>query len=149
MNDTTIRACPPRQPIVFHRGSLRELAAFTGRVILRATVIVVPFLIAVAAFNSTEPGFETVVVALLILLYCGIRAVGITIVTRTELAMLGAQQVATALARRSSRFDLAPFTSALQRLRADHAKSQVQAAVECASLAILSYSAIRAIFGLE
>lgn len=145
MNSTTFRAS--RRPLVFHRGSAADLVAFTGRVLLRAATIIAPFLIAVAAFNAADSHFEEVVIALLILLYCGIRLVGITLVERGQLALITAQEMTTALARRSSQFDLEPFVAALKSLREERERSKVQAAVECGSLAILSYSSVWMIFG--
>jgi hypothetical protein len=133
--------------LVFHRGSVGDVVAFTGRVLLRCAVIIAPFLISVAAFLAADTRFETVAVALLILVYCAIRCVGIAVIERSELAMIGAQQLAIALARRQSQFDLEKFAAALKQLRAGHEKSKLQAMVECGSLAILSYSSIWAMFG--
>lgn len=145
MNSTTFRAS--RRQLVFHRGSAADLVAFTGRVLLRAAVIIVPFLVSVAAFNAADTHFQEVVIALLILIYCGIRAVGLTLVERGQLALITAQEMTTALARRSSHFDLEPFVAALKSMRAERERSRLQAAVECGSLAILSYSAVWMIFG--
>lgn len=147
MNATTFQTRRRPRTLVFHRGSIGDLVTFTGRVLLRCAVIIVPFLIAVVAFLAADDSFQTAVIALLILVYCAIRFVGITVVERSELAMISAQQVATALARRTSHFDLGPYVETLKRMQDEREKSKLQATVECGSLAILSYYSIWAMFG--
>lgn len=121
---------PARRPrtLVFHRGPVGDVVAFTGRVLLRCAVIIAPFLISVVAFLAANTRFETIAVALLILVYCAVRCVGIAVIERSELAMIGAEH----------------SPAVLVRLRDERRRSRINAAVECGVLAVLGvYAALK------
>lgn len=101
-----------------------------GRILIRAGMMLVTLLIAVAAFLAAQTPFQHVTVALFIFLYCAIRYVGLTVIERSELVMQGAQH--------------APAT--LVRLRDERLRSRRQATVECGLLAVLGvYAAIKVV----
>jgi hypothetical protein len=101
-----------------------------ARVAMRAAMMGVTLLIAVAAFLAAQTPFQHVTVALFIFLYCAIRYVGLSVIERSELLMQGAQR--------------APAT--LVRLREERLRSCRQAAVECGLLVVLGiYAALRVI----
>ena len=54
---------------------------------MRASVMGVTLLIAVAAFQAAQTPFQHVTVALFIFLYCAIRYVGLSVIERSELVM--------------------------------------------------------------
>ena len=96
-----------------------------GRVVMRALMILTMLLIATGAFLAAKTPFQHVTVALVILLYCAIRFVGLTVIERSELAMINAQQLA----------------ASLEQMHADHRKSRLRATVECGLLTILAFYA--------
>jgi hypothetical protein len=101
-----------------------------ARVAIRASMMLVTLLIAVAAFLAAQTPFQHVTVALFIFLYCAIRYVGLSVIERSELVMQGAQHT--------------PAT--LVRLREERLRSRRQATVECGLLAVLGvYAAIKVV----
>jgi hypothetical protein len=92
---------------------------------MRASMMGVTLLIAVAAFLAAQTPFQHVTVALFIFLYCAIRYVGLSVIERSELVMHGVQH--------------APAT--LVRLRDERRRSRLQATVECGLLAVLGFYA--------
>ncbi len=101
-----------------------------ARVAMRASMMGVTLLIAVAAFLAAQTPFQHVTVALFIFLYCALRTVGLSVIERSELVMQGAQH--------------APAT--LVRLREERLRSRRQATVECGLLAVLGvYAALRVV----
>ena len=99
--------------------------ATLGQVVMRALMMLMTLLIVVGAFLAAKTPFQHVAVALMIFLYCAIRFVGLTVIERSELAMINAQRPA----------------AALEELQADHRKSRLRAAVECGFLTILAFYA--------
>jgi hypothetical protein len=101
-----------------------------ARVAMRASMMGVTLLIAVAACLAAQTPFQHVTVALFIFLYCALRTVGLSVIERSELVMHGAQH--------------APAT--LVRLREERLRSRRQATVECGLLAVLGvYAAVRVV----
>jgi hypothetical protein len=92
---------------------------------MRASMMLVTLVIAVAAFLAAQTPFQHVTVALFIFLYCAIRYVGLCVIERSELMMLGAQHT--------------PAT--LVRLRNERRRSRRHATVECALLTVLGFYA--------
>ena len=62
-----------------------------ARVAMRASMMGVTLVLAVAACLAPQTPFQHVTVALFIFLYCAIRTVGLSIIERSELMMQGAQ----------------------------------------------------------
>ena len=112
-----------------------------GRVVMRALMMLTTLLIAVGAFLAAKTPFQHVTVALMIFLYCSTRFVGLTVIERSELAMINAQRLATAMAGQADHPELRTFAPALEELRADHEKSRLRATVECGLLTILVFYA--------
>jgi hypothetical protein len=101
-----------------------------ARVAMRASMMGVTLLIAVAACLAAQTPFQLVTVALFIFLYCALRTVGLSVIERSELVMQGAQH--------------AP--AMLVRLREERLRSRRQATVECELLAVLGvYAAIKVV----
>jgi hypothetical protein len=97
---------------------------------MRAGMVLVTLLITVGAFLAAKTPFQHVTVALFIFLYCAIRYVGLSVIERSELVMIGTQQ----------------STAELVRLRDERLRSRRQAAVECGLLAVLGvYAAIKVV----
>ena len=94
-------------------------------VAMRASMMLVTLLIAVAAFLAAQTPFQHVTVALFIFLYCAIRYVGLCVIERSELMMQGAQH--------------APAT--LVRLREERRRSRRYATIECGLLTVLGFYA--------
>jgi hypothetical protein len=92
---------------------------------MRASMMLVTLVIAVAAFLAAQTPFQHVTVALFIFLYCAIRYVGLCVIERSELMMLGAQHT--------------PAT--LVRLRNERRRFRRHATVECALLTVLGFYA--------
>lgn len=105
------------------------MASF-GRVLMRAGMVLVTLLITVGAFLAAKTPFQHVTVALFIFLYCAIRYVGLSVIERSELVMIGTQQ----------------STAELVRLRDERLRSRRQATIECGLLAVLgTYAAIKVV----
>ena len=101
-----------------------------ARVAMRASMMLVTLLIAVAAFLAAQTLFQHVTVALFIFLYCALRTVGVSVIERSELVMQGVQHT--------------PAT--LVRLREERLRSRRQATVECGLLAVLGlYAAVKVV----
>jgi uncharacterized membrane protein YfhO len=101
-----------------------------ARVAMRASMMLVTLLIAVAAFLAAQTPFQHVTVALFVLMYCAIRFVGLSVIERSELVMQGVQH--------------SPAT--LVRLRDERRRSRIQATVECGLLTVLGvYAAVRVV----
>ncbi len=101
-----------------------------GRVLMRAGMVLVTLLITVGAFLAAKTPFQHVTVALFIFLYCAIRYVGLSVIERSELAMIGTQQ----------------STAELVRLRDERLRSRRQANLECGLLLVLGvYAAIKVV----
>ena len=96
-----------------------------ARVAMRASMMGVTLLIAVAVFLAAQTPFQHVTVALFIFLYCAIHYLGLSVIERSELVMQGAQH--------------APAT--LVRLRDERRRSRIQATVECGLLTALGFYA--------
>ena len=92
---------------------------------MRAGMTLVTLLIVWAAFIAAATPFQHVTVALFIFLYCSIRYVGLTVIERSELAMIGAEQ----------------SQAELVKLRDERRKSRLNAIIECGLLAVLSFYA--------
>src|SRR5687767_11285991 len=86
-----------------------------ARVAMRASMMLVTLLIAVAAFLAAQTPFQHVTVALFIFLYCATRYVGLSVVESSELVMINAQQSAAELVK----------------VRDERLRSRIQATVEC------------------
>ena len=99
--------------------------ATLGQVVMRALMMLMTLLIVVGAFLAAKTPFQHVTVALMIFLYCAIRFVGLTVIERSELAMIDAQRHA----------------ATREELQADHRKSRLRATVECGLLTILAFYA--------
>lgn len=101
-----------------------------GRVVMRAGMMLVTLLLVVGAFLAAQTPFQHVTVALMIFLFCAIRYVGMTVIERSELAMINVQH--------------SPAT--LVRLRDERRRSRVQATVECGLLTVLAvYAALKVV----
>lgn len=101
-----------------------------ARVAMRASMLLVTLLIAVAAFLAAQTPFQHTTVALFIFLYCAIRYVGLSVIERSELVMQGVQHA----------------SATLVRLREERQRSRRQATVECGLLAVLGvYAAIKVV----
>lgn len=96
-----------------------------ARIAMRASMLLVTLLIAMAAFLATQTPFQHVTVALFIFLYCAIRYVGLSVIERSELVMIGAER----------------SLATLVRLRDERRRSRIQATVECGLLTVLGFYA--------
>ena len=65
-----------------------------ARVLMRALMMLTTLLIATAAFLAAQTPFQHVTVALFIFLFCAVRYVGLSVIERSELVMINAQQSA-------------------------------------------------------
>src|SRR5688572_20783919 len=101
------------------------IMATLGRVLMRAGMMLVTLLIVWAAFIAAATPCQHVTVALCIFLYCAIRYVGLTVIERSELAMIGAEH----------------SPAMLVRLRDERRMSRINATVECGLLAVLGFYA--------
>ena len=99
--------------------------ATLGPVLMRAGMTLVTLLIVWGAFLAAVTPFQHVTVALFIFMYCAIRYVGLSVIERSELVMLGAQH--------------SPAT--LVRLRNEWRRYRIQATVECGLLTVLAFYA--------
>jgi uncharacterized membrane protein len=100
------------------------MATFS-RILMRAGMTLVMLAIVAGAFLAAKTPFQHVTVALCIFLYCAIRAVGLSVIERSELAMIGA----------------AHSPAVLVRLRDERRHSRINATVECGLLAVLAFYA--------
>ncbi len=101
-----------------------------GRVLMRAGMTLVTLLIVWGAFLAAQTPFQHVTVALFIFMYCAIRYVGLSVIERSELAMINVQH--------------SPAT--LVRLRDERRRSRINATVECGVLAVLGvYAAVKVV----
>lgn len=99
-----------------------------ARVAIRASMMLVILLITWGAFEAATTPFQHVTVALLIFTYCAIRYVGLSVIERSELVMINAQQ----------------SPAELVRLRDERRQSRLHATVECGLLAMLGvYAALK------
>lgn len=96
-----------------------------ARFAMRASMMLVILLITWGAFLAAKTPFQHVTVALFVFLYCAIRYVGLTVIERSELVMIGTER----------------STATLVRLRDERRRSRVQATVECGMLAVLGFYA--------
>jgi hypothetical protein len=99
--------------------------AILGRVLMRTGMTLVMLAIVAGAFLAAQTPFQHVTVALCIFLYCAIRAVGLSVIERSELAMINAQQPAAVLVR----------------LRDERRRSRINATVECGVMVLLAVCA--------
>jgi hypothetical protein len=101
-----------------------------GWILMRAGMVLVTLLIALGAFFGAQTPFQNLTVALLILLYCAIRYVGLSIIERSELAMIGQSH----------------SPAVLVTLRDERRRSRINATVECAVLAALAlFAAVKVV----
>ncbi len=101
-----------------------------ARILMRAGMVLVMLSITVGAFLAAKTPFQHVTVALFIFMYIAIRAVGLSVIERSELAMINVQH--------------SPAT--LVRLRDERRRSRINATVECGLLAVLGvYSAVKVV----
>lgn len=112
-----------------------------GRFVMRALMFLTTLLIATGAFLAAQTPFQHVTVALMIFLYCTIRFIGLTIIERSELGMINAQQLAAIMAERSGHSEPGKFTAALEQAHAERRESRLRATVECGLLTILAFYA--------
>lgn len=103
------------------------MATFGG-ILVRAGMTLVMLCIVAGAFLAAQTPFQHVTVALFIFTYCAIRYVGLSVIERSELAMIGAEH----------------SPAVLVRLRDERRRSRINAAVECGVLAVLGvYAALK------
>ena len=96
-----------------------------ARVAMRASMMLVILLITWGAFLAAQTPFQHVTVALFIFTYCAIRFVGLSVIERSELVLLGAEHA----------------LATLVRLRDERRRSRIQATFECGLPTVLGFYA--------